>query len=415
MLSIKRSVLSAVVFGFLNIGPGLDADELTDAPPPLPLPEAIASDVAVNLVDLIFLFDRAVSKPPRVTTRDYIERISDPSSSLYRDYLEYREHKIDRIELVNRLPHVAMLGDSLTQHFYASASPSEFWRARTAWRENWFLDTDPDPKSVFSVYERLERITPLVAAEYNGAGALVAPSGSEESLREKLVRARNLPGQSQQVLRRSRFPDLIMIWIGHNNLDWAHEISPEDRAQPENGLRKIAARFRKNYAETLQALIDRAKSERHKVTIVVFGLANIEAFLEARRQAEALHAQNPRLYPHIEDGERTFESLKPPYRQNMARLASMLNVELQAMVGDLSQQLRGFPAVRLQYSDELTKVDFSRLEMIHPVDAWHPSEEGHKAVAEAAFNAILPSVKFLGLGKEPSLEDRPGVDNHHAR
>src|SRR5437763_11828427 len=115
MLSIRRCVLSAAFLGFLNVCPDLEADELTDAPPPLP--EAIANDVAANLVDLIFLFDRVVSKPPRVTTRDYIERISDPSSSLYRDYLQYREHKIDRIELVNRLPHVAMLGDSLTQHF----------------------------------------------------------------------------------------------------------------------------------------------------------------------------------------------------------------------------------------------------------------------------------------------------------
>jgi len=184
--------------------------------------------------------------------------------------------------------------------------------------QNWFLDTDPDPESVFSVYERLERLTPLVAAEYNGAGALVAPSRSEEDLRKKLVRARNLPGQSQQVLRRTRFPDLIMIWIGHNNLDWAHDLSAEERAQPEKRLQEIAARFRKNYTETLQTLIDRAKTENHKVAIVVFGLANIEAYLKARRQAESLHNQNPKLYPHIENGERTFESLKPPYRQNMA-------------------------------------------------------------------------------------------------
>jgi lysophospholipase L1-like esterase len=412
-ISMIRLIFFVAFPGFLTVFPAAAVGETTESP--RPLPAAVGEQITADVVNLIFLFDRAVSKPPRVTTRNYIERISDPSSPLYRDYLDYREHKIDRIELVNRLPHVAMLGDSLTQHFYASAMPSAFWRARTSWRENWFLDTDPDPKTVFSVYERLERISPLVVAEYNGAGAMVAPSGSEESLREKLVRVRNLPGQGEQVLRRSRFPDLIMIWIGHNNLDWVHDASPGDRAQPENRLREIATRFRKNYAGTLQALIDRAKSERHKVAIVVFGLANIEAYLEARRQAEALHAQNPKLYSHVEDGERTFESLKPPYRQNMARLASLLNGELQAMVGDLNDQLRGFPAVRLQYSDELTKVDFSRLEMIHPVDAWHPSEEGHKTLAEAAFKAILPSVEFLGLRKEPNLEGRRGVDSHDAR
>jgi lysophospholipase L1-like esterase len=164
----------------------------------------------------------------------------------------------------------------------------------------------------------------------------------------------------------------------------------------------------------LQTLIDRAKTENHKVAIVVFGLANIEAYLKARRQAESLHNQNPKLYPHIENGERTFESLKPPYRQNMARLASMLNVELEAMVGELNRQLQDSATVRLQYSDGLTKVDLSRLELIHPVDAWHPSEEGHKVLAEAGFDAILPSVEFLGIGKNPRLEGRQGVDNQHA-
>lgn len=392
---IRLGLLDAVLL-FLIVSPAIGTDETTGSSAPLPV--AIGKQATADLVNLIFLFDRAVSKPPRVTTRDYLERISNPSSPLYPDYLEYRQGKIDRIGLVNRLPHVAMLGDSLTQHFYMSALPSAFWRARTAWRENWFLDTDPDPKSVFSVYERLERITPLVAAEYNGAGALVAPSRSEEDLRKKLVRARNLPGQSEQLLRRSRFPDLIMIWIGHNNLDWVHGLSSEERSDADSRLREIAARFRKNYAETLQVLIDRAKAEKHKVAVVVFGLANIDAYLKSRTQAEALHAQNPKLYPHLDSGERAFESLKPPYREDMARLASMLNGQLRAMVGELNQQLRDSPRVRLQYSDGLTKVDLSRLELINPVDAWHPSEEGHKVLAEAAFNAILPSIEFLELG-----------------
>ena len=188
-----------------------------------------------------------------------------------------------------------------------------------------------------------------------------------------------------------------MIWIGHNNLDWVHGLSPEERADPDSRLREIAARFRKNYAETLQVLIDRAKTEKHKVAIVVFGLANIDAYLKSRTQAEALHAQNPKLYPHLDSGERAFESLKPIYRDDMARLASMLNVQLREMIGELNQQLRDSPRARLQYSDGLTKVDLSRLELINPVDAWHPSEEGHKVLAEAAFNAIMPSVEFLEL------------------
>src|SRR5205085_2100980 len=108
---------------------------------------------AADVVDLIFLFDRVASDPPRAITPNYLARVSNPSSAFYGDYLEYRQGKIDRIELRNRLPHVAMLGDSLTQNFYFSSLVSSFWRARTEWRKNWFLDSDPDPASIFSVYE----------------------------------------------------------------------------------------------------------------------------------------------------------------------------------------------------------------------------------------------------------------------
>jgi len=410
MLSIQRCVLSAAFLGFLNVCPDLEADELTDAPPPLP--EAVANDVAANLVDLTFLFDRIGSKAPRAVTRDYMKRVSEPASPFYRDYLLYRQGKISRIELVDRLPHVAMLGDSLTQHFYFSSLPSSFWRARTAWRENWFLDTDPKPQSVLSVYERLELFTPLVAAEHNGAGALVAPIHSQEGLRKKLVRARNLPGQSRQVLRQNRFPDLIMIWIGHNNLDWVHDLSPEERKHPEKRLAEMATRFRQSYTETLRPIVDRAKTENHRVAIVIFGLANIDAYLQARRMAEILHAKNPKLYPHLDSGERTFESLKPPYQKNMTRLSLMLNAEMRTMIGELDRELRDHPSVRVQYSDGLTKVDLSRLKLIHPVDAWHPSTKGHTALAEAAFRALTPSLDFLGITSRSSVAPKAG--NHDA-
>ena len=413
MPSIIRPVLFSAIFVYSAAFPGIRADELTGPPPPLPL--AIGEHVTADVVDLIFLFDRVASDPPRAMTPNYLARVSEPSSALNRDYREYRQGKINRAELVNRLPHVAMLGDSLTQNFYFSSLASSFWRARTEWRKNWFLDTDPDPESVFSVYERLERFTPLVAAEYNGAGALVAPPESQENLRKRLVRARNLPGQVRQVLRRKRFPDLIMIWIGHNNLDWVHGLPQEEREHPEKRLQTIATQFRVNYTESLQSLIDRAKTENHKVAIVVFGLANIGAYLKARRQAEILHAENPKLYPHFNSGYRTFESLKPPYQKNTARLSLMLNAEMRAMVADLNRELNNSGHVRIEYSDALTKIDLSHLELLNAVDAWHPSVEGHKVLAEAAFNALRPSLVFVGIGTKPTIKPRLQVSNLQAR
>ena len=329
MLTRARFLFLAGFFVFLDSFSAVGTEEFAN--PPTPLPVKAGEQIAANLVDLIFLFDRVASDPPTATTPDYLESISRPSSPFYKEYLEYRRGRISRAELVRRLPHVAMMGDSLTQHFYISSPASLFWRARTQRRKNWFLDTDPDPASIRSVYERLEAFTPLVATEYNGAGALVASSRAGDGFRRRIVRTRNLSGQAHQILRKKRFPDLIMIWIGHNNLDWTEGLSLNEREHPDKRLQEMATQFRVNYTEPLQSLIDRAKTENHNVAIVVFGLANLDAFFKARRKAEALHARTPALYPYFESGNRSFESLQAPYQKNMVRLSLMMNAEMRAM------------------------------------------------------------------------------------
>src|SRR5260370_7035167 len=140
----------------------------------------MGEQIAADLVDLIFLFDRVASDPPTATTSHYLEWVSQPSSPFYNDYLEYRQGRIGRAELVGRLPHVAMIGDSLAQHFYISSPISLFWRARTQRRKNWFLDTDPDPGTIWSVYERLQTFTPLVPMQSNVVRTPVSPTRPTE-------------------------------------------------------------------------------------------------------------------------------------------------------------------------------------------------------------------------------------------
>jgi hypothetical protein len=71
--------------------------------------------------------------------------------------------------------------------------------------------------------------------------------------------------------------------------------------------------------------------------------------------------------------------------------------------------------VRLEYSDALTNVDFSRLEFINPVDGWHPSMEAQKVLAQAAFNALHPSLLFLGIETKPTTKPSLQVSNYRAR
>ena len=77
-------------------------------------------------------------KSARVIRSNFLERIADPASQFYPDYLSYRNREITQDELVARLPHVAMLGDSACMGTYISSPWSTFWRAHTRRGSNWF-------------------------------------------------------------------------------------------------------------------------------------------------------------------------------------------------------------------------------------------------------------------------------------
>ena len=67
------------------------------------------------------------------------------------------------------------------------------------------------------------------------------------------------------------------------------------------------------------------------------------------------------------------------------------------MVDQLNREIEHVPKVQVRYSDALAKADLSRVEVIHAIDGWHPSVEGHNVFAEAAFSALAPSLEFLGI------------------
>lgn len=378
----------------------LYVSEFEDSAGPLGLITTVGQRAISFLVDLVFVVDRIFVKSKSFITPGYLERISQPSSAFYKDYLEYQRGSLTEDQLIRRLPHVAMIGDSLVKNAYVSSILSMFWRVRTEHQGNWFLDTDKSPDSIYSIYERLEKFTPLVAVEHSGAGANVDSGKSGDTFFQMLSKTRNYSQQVDQILEQERFPDLLLIWIGHNNLNWAAPLGPEERKNPEKPLLKRLWRFRKYYARQLERLVDRAKKEKHKTVIAVFGVVNFEAFFKARRAAGLLKEKDPELYPHFETGYQIYLSMRPEYQNNMIRLALMMNAELRDIVDDLNQELGSYPNVRLEYSDALATADLSSVELVHPVDAWHPSVKGHNLMAESAFRALSPSLEFLGIQPE---------------
>ena len=356
--------------------------------------------LALGTLDTLLFWDHFVTKRSTAISPNYLSRLADSRSPLHEQYVAYQQGKLSKSELISSLPHVAALGDSLTKNLYVSPAASLLWRARTTEQRNWFLDTDPSPHSVYSLYERIDKLTPVVVSDYARGAAEVTAHPGDEVLAKTLARTRNFTGQADQVLMHQRFPDLMLIWIGHNNLNWVKGLPESDRQNPADRLREQAQSFHEDYARQLRRLIERAEKEDHKVAIVVFGLADVQTFFKARNKAGALHAENPRLYPYFDICAQRFESLKPPYQANMIALRSSLNRELRAIVADFNRELERDPNIRLQYSDAFAQVDLSNIELIHPMDGQHLSAKGHNIAAEQAFAAIGPSLSFLRIRSE---------------
>jgi len=329
--------------------------------------------------------------------RKILERVAEPASRFYSDYLAYCNGDIPQAELIARLPHVAMVGDSVCTGVYISSAWSTFWRARTCRGNNWFLDTNPAPLGIESVSKRLEKLTPFVAVEFAGIGALVDPQGKRQNFFRKILRTRNFSGQIGDLLVMKRFPDLVLISIGHNNIDWAWRSPASDLEQPDSRLQRQSREVRNNFTRQMRRLIDRARAQRYRVGVMVYGLINFESYFVGREIAERLRSQDPSRYPHLESTYKYFTSFRPAYRFNLIRLARMVNGELREMVSELNSGLGDNTNVHLQYSDALATADLSRVELLHPIDGWHASVQGHNVLAKAAFRDLRPSLEFLGI------------------
>lgn len=327
----------------------------------------------------------------------FLERVAAPESPFHRDYLTYRKGEITRSQLIRRLPHVAMLGDSACMGIYISSPLNTLWRARTCRGENWFLCLDNVP-GIFSVSKGLETITPFVANEYAGIGALVDHERGRENLFRRILGTRNFSGQVDQLVRARRFPDLTLISIGHNNVDWAWRCPSHELDTPDERLQRLSKEFRQNYTRDLRRLLERARIEKRRMAIVVYGLINFGSYFKGREAAERLRQADTTLYPHLETTYKHLISFHPTYRRNLIRLASTVNEELREMVESLIREfVQRDEQIQLRYSDALATADLSRAELLHPVDGWHASMEGHSILGEAAFNDLGASLDFLRI------------------
>jgi lysophospholipase L1-like esterase len=294
----------------------------------------------------------------------------------------------------SRRLHVAMIGDSVCTGIHVSTTWSTIWRARSCRDRNWFLNVDPTTP-IESVCERLEELTPLAASHHGGMGAMVDDEGERLWFSRRILGTRNFSGQVSQLKQAARFPDLIMVSIGHNNVDWAWRCPPSELKEPGQRLQRQRRQFRKIFARNLQQLVDLARQRDQLIAIVVFGLVNFESYFQGRAEAEGLRTRDSSLYPHLETTYEYLISFHPDYRDNLIRLARMVNDEMRSIVDEFNREATSM--LQLRYSDALAQANLSRAELLHAVDGWHASAAGHNVLAEAAFRDLTPSLEFLGI------------------
>ena len=278
---------------------------------------------------------------------------------------------------------LVLLGDSLSTEFHVAGWHEIAYRLWFSWRRNWFNGDAAGAPPIDGVLDRVSKKGAEITA-YNRAsatGSVALPKG--RTLMDWVSNTFHFGHQVDELIGEP-FPDILLLWIGHNNVDWV-SLGPIDRA------RQIPEQFVAAYEIQLRRLIGMANESRRAVTIIVFGLVNFRAFFEARDKAELAHSSSGRLFPLAPRAYRFFKSMRPEYRQIMITVADRCNEHLSELCYRVQPLLAD--AVRVIYSQAMSDAPIKSSSMLHGVDAWHPSREGHQVLADSAWSAIEPELR----------------------
>ncbi len=240
-----------------------------------------------------------------------------------------------------------------------------------------------DTGRIQSVFERLKEVFPVICHHMAYVSADVTQDG--RGFTDCVAGTYHMSHQIDRLLRLPEFPDLLLFWIGHNNLDWAAGVGTE-AAKKLSSLPTMADAVVKIYRRQLGRVIERAAQQKHRIVLMIFALVSFEAFFKARQETEEIKTRQPERYPFLEPCYRYFVSMRPEYRAGMVELANAINLRLNAMTMDIRPTL---PAnVKIVFSNGLHDAPIGEAKMLSHVDAWHPSALGHQAMAASVYPVI---------------------------
>jgi lysophospholipase L1-like esterase len=276
---------------------------------------------------------------------------------------------------------LAAIGDSLTTGFCLSSIPAMVWAARAKARCNWFADTTG---RIQSVLKRVAQECPVLGRQFSTVSARVDESRKRPS--ERLLGTRHFSEQVANIANLSRFPDIVLVWIGHNDLDWVQNQPAPDLTRSA-ALGQIVDRFMLRYQEQLNRLLSAAALSDHPTAIVIYALINFRRFFVARERAEQIREQSSHRYRRAVDGYTKFASMRPEYRDGIIELSDLINEALRRVVDAICAQTCPLN-VTLRYSTALYDADISSETALSDTDGWHPSTYGHGLLAAGAYQSI---------------------------
>jgi lysophospholipase L1-like esterase len=304
--------------------------------------------------------------------------------------------------LPQQVPSIVMVGDRFSTSFFWRQGVDTPWQPHPNKNANHLLDTD-QANGLDFLFEKLNRIRPADFKNFSNPTAVINPvKASSSSFNNSTLKTPTFDEQIDQVLKEKPFPNLILIWTGHNSMNWsiAYNDSELNSAEKQDAiLEETREQIRINFETQLLKLLDRAVSENKKVAIVVFGMANFRSLLKASGEAEYSKLFDGDLFPQLQVSKQIMKSFYEPFTERTLRLVDESNHDFQKMVSTLQKAYQKHSKkVQISYSNELSKIEFHR-EHLNSVDAWHLSPSGHQQIAQHLYQGSLKALKFIEITK----------------
>ncbi|MBN8555730.1 MAG: hypothetical protein J0L93_09820 [Deltaproteobacteria bacterium] len=307
---------------------------------------------------------------------------SNPISAQTPDYIEGKSLR------------VSVIGDSLASDFHLDTMTSNIWQIRTHQNKNAVLN--PDALTSSSLFKKLAAETSVKVTNFATPMAAVFDEPQPLTANQRYIFGiRSFSEQIDDVISQKPAPQITLIWIGHNNLDWVKGLNEAQRKSPEVTFKMIEETFIRHYREELVRLANHLPKSS-KSAVVIFGLTQFEEFFKARDEAQELHGKDSKKYPFFETVYNSFESLKPgSYRDGIKTLQIRINSRLQNLVEEMNGNTPDSPnsPIKFFYAEALTQLGGAK--DLNDLDAWHPSKEGQQRIANDFYNGIKPARDFI--------------------